>query len=226
MLCNEGSIVNQGLHGPRAVTLRCRAWTCDDCAPERKKQLTALAASGAPTTFITLTSNPATGTSPADRARGLVAAWRSVVAKIKRHYAYDSVAYICVFEATKKGEPHLHILARVGWVGQDWLSKQMAALIGAPIVDIRQVKSARHAALYVTKYIGKAPHRFETCKRYWYTKGWDQSGWEAPPQDPEWSAAWEVRAMSLDHLEAFWLVGGFTTQRKDGMLYASYPVPP
>lgn len=219
MLCGEGTIVNDGQGGPRAVTLKCRAWTCDGCAPDRKKALTALAASGAPTTFITLTSNPRIGSSTDDRARALVVAWREVVRRIKLVYGYKTVAYLCVFEATKRGEPHLHILARVGFVPQKWLSAQMAELTDAPIVDIRQVNSPGQAAAYVAKYIGKSPHRFATCKRYWYTKGWDQSGYEPPMHDPRWDVTWQIRDMTMDQLEAFWQGWGMRTWREDGMLY-------
>ena len=225
MLCGEGTIVNDGQHGPRAVTLKCRAWTCEGCAPDRKKALTALAASGAPSTFITLTSNPATYSGPDARARALVIAWREVVRRIKRTYGYRDLAYFCVFEATKAGEPHLHILARVGYVPQYWLADQMVALMNAPIVDIRRVKSASQAAAYVAKYVGKAPHRFATCKRYWYTKGWDQSGWEKPPHDDEWDIRWQIRDMTMDQLEAFWQGWGMVTHRKDGMLYGQRTPP-
>lgn len=190
MLCGESIHVKQGQTTVRAVTLRCRAWTCDDCAPDRKKQLTALAASGRPGTFITLTSNPNAGISADARARGLVIAWRAVAKRVKARYGYADLAYFCVFETTKKGEPHLHVLARVGWIDQRWLSRQMAELANAPIVDIRKVRSASQAAAYVAKYIGKAPHRFGTCKRYWYTQGWNLSDWRPDKGSSEWSMRW------------------------------------
>lgn len=226
MLCSQSSIVNQGIDEARAVTLKCRAWTCELCQPDRQRQLVALARSGAPTTFITLTSNPRVGTTPASRARMLVDSWRKVVARAKRHYGYEKIVYLAVFEATKRGEPHLHILARSGWIDQRWLSAQMDALMQSPIVDIRRVRSVGMAAAYVSKYVGKEPHRFETCKRYWYSRGWDLSDYEAPPPDPRWSTSWECRDRPLATVEADWRIMGWHTHRDDGMLYGSARPPP
>lgn len=148
----------------------CRSWGCEECQPTRKRQLVALAASGQPTSFITLTVNPAHGPTARARARKLVDAWRVVVRRAKKKYGYRSIPYLAVFEATKAGEPHLHILARVKWIDQRWLSAQMRSLIGAPIVDIRRVKGKRMVARYVAKYVGKEPGKFGTCKRYWRTR--------------------------------------------------------
>ena len=154
MLCSEASLVNYGNGKVRAVTLRCRAWTCDLCLPWRKGRLTGLAKDGKPNTFITLTVNPASGIDPEARARALVEAWRIVVRHAKVRYGYKSIPYLAVFEATKNGEPHLHILVRVKWIDQKWLSSQMADLIGAPIVDIRRVYSSGHVAVYLMKVFG------------------------------------------------------------------------
>ena len=204
MLCNEGTLVNLGAHGARAVSLRCRSWGCPLCQPERQRQLVALAASGKPTVFITLTSNPRIGSSPASRARALAKAWPVIVRRACAKYGYKSIPYFCVFEATKKGEPHLHILARVKWIDQRWLSNQMRDLTGSPIVDIRVVRSVKEAASYLSKYIGKEPHRFKTCKRYWRTKSWDQSKFEKEPMEGDWSNIWELRDRSLASVVACW----------------------
>ena len=171
MLCSEASLVNHGFAKIRAVTLRCRSWGCELCQPMRRGQLMKLGRDGAPTTFITLTVSKKSGTDPEARARALVDAWRQVVKRAKKEYGYRSIPYMAVFEATKAGEPHLHILARVKWIDQRWLSRQLDQLIGAPICDIRRVKSAKQAAHYVAKYVGKAPGKFGTCKRYWTTPG-------------------------------------------------------
>ena len=210
ILCSEGTLVNQGAHGVRAITLRCRSWGCPLCQPDRQRQLVALAASGKPTVFITLTSNPRIGKSPSSRARALSAAWRVIVRRARKKYGYKVIPYFCVFEATKRGEPHLHILARVKWIDQRWLSRQMRELTGSPIVDIRKVRSVKQAASYISKYIGKAPHRFETCKRYWRTKNWDQSTFEKEPMEGDWSRAWEVRDRSLEWCIALWEGLGMT----------------
>lgn len=204
MLCSEGSIVNRGSHSVRIVTLRCRSWTCPLCQPNRHFQLVDLAKSGKPSTFITLTVNPRRGVSAFSRARDLAKAWPKVVKAIRKRYGYGHIPYFCVFEATKKGEPHLHILARVKFVDQKWLSTTMRRLIGAPIVHIRKVKGQKQVANYIAKYVGKEPHRFETCKRYWTTRSWRLSTYSPQPIEGTWSDNWIVYQWSADALRCMY----------------------
>ena len=223
--CNEAVLVNQGVGEVRAVSLRCRAWTCPNCAPERQKQLFAQAMAGAPNTFITLTANPKSGGTPHDRARRLADAWRIIVKRTKRHYKYPTLPYLCVFERTKKGEPHLHILARVPWIDQRLLSKWMDELTQAPIVDIRRIYNHKSMAQYVSKYIAKDPHRFTQNKRYWSTRDWEVNRFERPEKPGTWSRSWEMRDTTLDKLEQSWRTAGMEVERSGGMLHARWKVP-
>lgn len=226
MYCGKASLVNPGKSAFRAVTLWCRAWSCPDCSVVRARQLVELAQSGKPTKFLTLTVNPATGSSPEDRARALVDAWRALVKLLCEELEIDHIAYICVFEATKEGEPHLHILARMPYIRQRWLSEQMGKLIEAPIVDIRAVKSVRHVAYYMAKYIGKDPHHFGTCKRYWTTRDWRVDFPVVDPEDPIWSGLWYVCKWPLAVLAAGWKAKGWDVAMEDGMLVAMAREPP
>ncbi|MGA7966800.1 MAG: hypothetical protein WCB49_13120 [Gammaproteobacteria bacterium] len=146
----------------------------------RQRQLKRLARAGEPDSFITLTSNPATGKTPDERARALVRAWRLVVKRAKRKFGLKRIPYLVVIEATKAGEPHLHILARLRWLPQAWLSEQMDDLIGAPICWIERISGTRKIAGYVAKYVGKAPNKFGGCKRYWRSLDWivDRPAWD------------------------------------------------
>lgn len=200
MFCREASLVKYDTLVTVATPLYCRSWGCPECQPTRKRQLVALAASGRPTSFITLTVNPASQATARLRARALVDAWRVVVRRAKKKYGYRSIPYLAVFEATKAGEPHLHILARVRWIDQRWLSAQMRKLTGAPIVDIRRVKGKRMIASYVAKYVGKEPGKFGTCKRYWRTKDY-QIDFPRPREDyPFPGVPWSVIEYSLEQL--------------------------
>lgn len=172
MLCGEWTLVKQIGEKLYAEPLKCRCWHCEHCRPHRVNQLKALARDGHPDTFLTLTVNPATGESPDDRACALSRAWRLLRLRAMRKYKYKSLPFLAVFEKTKNGEPHLHILLRVKWLDQRWLSEQMSLLIGAPIVDIRRVTSQKGAARYIAKYLGKDPHSFDGCKRYWRSQDW------------------------------------------------------
>lgn len=206
--------------------MRCRSWLCQLCQPGRKRRLVHLAKSGHPETFITLTVNPAQGESPEERARTLVKAWRLIVKRAKRQYGLTKLGYLCVFEATKKGEPHLHILSTVKWMDQKWLSAQMAQIANAPIVDIRKVRSVTHAARYIAKYVGKAPHRFGTCKRYWCTKGWNSDTWQPPTFGKGWSCKWTIHETTLARLQELWWLRGWQTCRRHGLLWGGDSVPP
>ncbi len=223
MLCSEGSAVNQGLDKIQAVTLKCRSWGCEICQPDRKKQLIAQAKDGQPSTFITLTASPQSGATPAARARALAKAWPKVVKAACKKYGYKEIPYICIFEATKKGEPHLHILARVKWISQKWLSAKMKELTSSPIVDIRTVKNIKQACNYVAKYIGKEPHRFETCKRYWCTRSWRKTKWEPEDAADGWYDGWEIRDVNLVFLQTMWEAYGWTTETSRGRCVARAP---
>lgn len=147
---------------------------------------------GNPTTFITLTANPSFAGSVIDRRRSIAKSWNLVVKRMKREFKLKSVPFFCVVEKTKRGEPHLHILARIPYVPQRWLSDQMRDLMNSPIVDIRRITDLSKAAWYVSKYIGKEPAQFGNCKRYWQSRDYLEN---KPPEDEakeHYSDGWYV----------------------------------
>lgn len=225
MLCGEASLVNHHAEGGVAISMRCRAWTCEHCAPRRRAELIRLACTGNPTRLITLTVSPGVGTSPAHRASLLARAWRIVVARAKRQLKLKSLEYLAVFEATKRGEPHLHILVRSGYIPQAWLSQQMQDVLGSRIVDIRRINNGTHAARYVAKYIGKSPHRFATCKRYWQTRYYVE---RQPGEDDEeqWGKGqWYIEKGNLNFVSVLWdHKGREVIKVSDEIIY--YGVPP
>lgn len=177
-LCGEwtGKRVDMLTGEVHAGAIWCKSWHCEYCAPIRKKQLQRQAADGNPDKFITLTSRyrPDEMT-PHEAAQELVHAWRMVIQRGKRDKVFKDIQYIAVFELTKKGWPHLHILARCSFMAQDWLSARLKQYADSPVCHIRAVKSAKRAAWYVAKYTAKSPEKFEGCKRYWRTRGYDLS---------------------------------------------------
>jgi len=167
-MCHRiGTIVKHQGEKITAIRLRCKSWTCPDCSKMRRSKLIAEALEGKPQRFITLTVNPNWFDSPEDRARRLVQAWRRVRRRFLEAAAGRVLEFLAVFELTKNGEPHLHIVARGSFIPQRWLSAQMNAEIGAPIVDIRAVKGAKEVAKYVSKYISKRNVKIGSLKRYW-----------------------------------------------------------
>lgn len=225
MYCGDTSLVNVDARVGTAVPLYCRRWSCADCAPVRRRQVKEQARAGRPTTFITLTAGPGAGESPAAAARTLVASWRRLRRELVEKKGLANPPFIAVFEATKKGRPHLHILTRLPWISQAWLSHRMAALARSPIVDIRQVRNQRQAAAYVAKYLAKDPTRFAGCKRYWCSRDWrlDPIEHETPIMDR--ANGWLRDKRSLEALAYSLDVQGYQVQFHRDRLTFTWPWP-
>lgn len=183
--------------------------------PRRLGQLKRNARDGNPTTFITLTVNAQDGQSTNDRARQLVEAMRIMFKRARRKFTKEKLEYLAVFEETKRGEPHLHILARAPYIPQRWLSEQMDELIQSPIVDIRRVNSARGAARYVAKYVAKGPKSFGTLKRYWQTPGYNPAAEDKRKRNDEFGSGWCVEQSSLYILAEQWRNMGYIVEWPD-----------
>jgi len=105
--------------------------------------------------------------------------------------------YGAVFELTKIGTPHLHVVARVQWIAQAWLSLQWEAYLASPVVHITRARSKKHTVRYVGKYVGKQPARIGKCKRYWFSRGFHiEPKRERRPQI-EFGGKWERQAVNL-----------------------------
>ncbi len=190
MLCSEYSLVKNETRLQTVIPLRCRCWHCDECRLLRTAQLVAKAKAGSPTLFITLTSKRREGLTADEAAVQIARAWRKIRAEYLRKHGKGSLPFLAVFEATKKGWPHIHIVACCEWLSQKWLSARMDDLAESPIVDVRRVHDQSKVAAYISKYIGKNPHRFKGVKRYWCSRdyGWEKTAWYKMVKDmaPKW----------------------------------------
>lgn len=225
MLCTDLTLVNVQPDQIMVMPLRCRCWSCDHCQPMRKAQLVAQALNGQPNTFITLTSNPKVGKSPEDRARLLVTAWRKIRRDARKKYGYKSLPFMAVFEATKKGEPHLHILAYVKWLDQAWLSSRMKKYADAPIVDVRRIEHQGRMAMYVSKYVGKEPHHFKGTKRYWTSLDWVVPELDRHDEQPRYSL-WHIHERTVDVMVDRCKMTGWTIVQKERDLCILTKPPP
>ncbi len=98
----------------------------------------------------------------------------------------------------------------------------MARHARAPIVDIRRVKDSATFVNYVTKYVGKDPHRFEGCKRYWSSQDYEQRDDEdgSPPRrrdEPYWVVFKDWSNYLIEAGER-----GFVIEYADGGAYLTY----
>lgn len=181
MLCSEAILVNQGAAEGHGALLRCKRWHCELCTPFNHRRVKRAAREGSPTTFLTLTVNPARYETPDAAARDLKQAWVNVRRAMERDHGIRHPPFIAIFEATKAGWPHLHILMRCRFIAQKWFSDTMRRLIGAPICDVRFIQDTGRVAAYVAKYISKAPEAFAHCKRWWRSHDYELEHDEPPP---------------------------------------------
>jgi len=167
MLCSQAIIVKREKTRASAKVLHCNNWTCEICRPRRVRQLIGTAIRGKAKIFVTLTVNPGLPGTAEDRCKLLIMYWRKIVKDACKRYGYKKIPFLAVVEAQKSGEPHLHIIARVPYIAQHWLSNRMKHYLNSPICWVEEIKSRRKLGNYIAKYIGKDPHKFGTCKRYW-----------------------------------------------------------
>jgi hypothetical protein len=197
--------------------MACRAWACEWCAPMRRKQLIALGLAGEPNRFLTLTIRPAPSRTPNSAAAELSRAWKLIKKRAIRQLGIKKLEYLAVFERTKLGWPHLHILIRGDFLPQRWLSQQMADIAGSPVVWIEAVTNQKKAATYVAKYCGKDPHKFGTLKRYWHSKGYNINQDNEGEENPWGGYTWQRREECLSDLRHEAVLAGFLPMWIEGV---------
>lgn len=195
MLCSEIVKVNANHIGGQARLLKCKRWSCEICRPDNRRRVIRLAAKGQPDKFMTLTSKAFQYETPDIAAQAMRDAFARLIRLMRKRFPSKTLEYMRVFEATKSGWPHLHILLRAPFIPQRWLSAAWNRLLGSKIVDIRPVGTGEGVANYVSKYIGKDVHRFAGVTRWFRSKGWSLP---EDDQDPplRFGQMWETSPMS------------------------------
>lgn len=140
--------------------MRCRRWRCPRCGPALRNRLVHLVAQQPPTALLTLTVDTKRYDNPHEAARRMAWAFSRLVRDLRRWSAPAPVEYLAVWERTKAGWPHLHVLVRGPFIPQRLISGWWNNLTGSPVVDIRPVHGARAGGRYVTKYLTKDPDPF------------------------------------------------------------------
>lgn len=225
MYCGEAILVNCQPGEHTAISLRCRAWTCPECSPQRSRELIAQAHAGAPDTFLTLTHRRRPGITANQAAAELARAWRLVRLRLMRLRKIKRLPFLAVVEATKLGWPHLHILLRSTWIDQRWLSEQMQEICGSPIVDIRRIDHGARVNAYVAKYAGKCAHKFGTTKRYWQSKDWQLPRTDASPPASVVRGTWGRQDVPLPRWIADFETFGWRVERPSHWRAVAYRPP-
>jgi hypothetical protein len=182
-------------------------WSCPECGPKRKARLEIVARRGRPDALMTLTCRPEIGQTPAQRRKIMGHAFPLLIRRMQR-YTGKRIPYFVKCEATKRGEPHLHVLLRSDFIPQSVISDWWKELTGWWIVDIRRVDDGKKAARYLSKYLTKDMVKFGNCKRYWLSRDW-----VLPPEPEEKTKEWNKRVWiytkdSIDQV--------VTTMRREG----------
>jgi len=204
-LCQEASIVTTGPYHRRAVTLHCRAWSCDHCHDMRVRQLVREIIDGHPQRLLTLTMRPDPSSNPDAQAQELAGSWRKLVRLIRKEFPDVKHSYFAVFEAHKSGWPHLHIALRGCFIKWEWLRDRWQEITGSTGVDIRFIHNPHDCAAYVAKYMGKDSHRFGKSKRYWKTQDWCQEPDDEPEPDPRFGRNFAIIPQRLEALAQDWI---------------------
>lgn len=225
--CGNWSVVAHTDEGVIAVPLRCRSWLCPLCAyRNRRKLIRALKDTGVDA-LLTLTCSPHRYRDPILAFNRLTIAIPVLIKRMRRYARNNPVEYFLVWETTKKGWPHAHLLIRSPFIPQHLLSKWWQDLTASSIVDIRRVHQAPQAAAYVAKYLTKQPHvppgyrRWRTSLHFWQLPD------PPSPRDRRVTLTWHLSQNPVSYLKQVYLaLGWHVEERNDGSLVVTTRSPP
>jgi hypothetical protein len=190
VLCPEAVLLGQA--GPLGVaaSLSCKRWSCGRCRLLNSAKLAQLIRDLGPTLFITLTDTPHHGESADARARKLMADFR-LLRRRARRWMGSKMDFVAVFEATQRGEPHLHLAVVRCPVRPTVLEKKLHAWLGGSKGSRRVRVKTVYDRDGLARYMSKDPHKFAGCKRFWSSLGWRIV---RPVADAKFRAARLIRA--------------------------------
>lgn len=159
------------------IPIRCNSWDCPFCGPSKKKKLLQRLKPSEANLFITLTCDPAKFESIPDAFHALRTAFQHWIKRIRRAFPQTQVEYFAVWETTKLGWPHLHILTRGPFIAPSVVRRHWQELTGAPVVDVQTIRHVQNIGQYLAKYLTKsltAPkgfHRFMVSAHFLLPSG-------------------------------------------------------
>lgn len=153
--CVTGSLLGANESGTviKLIPLFCHKWTCPQCRKIKAYKWRDIAVAGNPQRFITLTLKENKRLTVRYQAQIIKDAFPKLVAAARKEFG--EFEYMMVFELTKKGTPHVHLLQRGAFIPKAWLSRTWRALTGAFVVDIKKIFNPKDVGNYITKYLGK-----------------------------------------------------------------------
>ena len=152
----RGYLIGEAEGRKRIIPAPCNKWGCAWCGPRRVKKLKAILGKARCDRFMTLTCSPKCWADPQSAFTAMSRAFSLLMKSIRRRTPGAQTHYILVWEETKAGWPHLHVIIEGPYIPQAWLSSEWFRLTGARVVDIRKVKNSVGIGSYLAKYLTKA----------------------------------------------------------------------
>jgi len=113
-----------------------------------------------PHRMLTLTVDTKRYDSPEQAASRMAWAFGKLIAKLRRRFPDEPTEYLAVWERTRQGWPHLHVLLRGPYQPQRVVSALWSSLTGSPVVWFTKLDGTSAGARYVAKYLTKDPDPF------------------------------------------------------------------
>ncbi len=224
MDCGSWSVVGHQEDGSTIVhPLYCRRWRCPRCSQVQKRRLLRRLQGVKAHTFMTLTCNPRAYQSVPQAFTGMSLAVNQLMKRIRRKWPHLEVEYFMVWELTKAGWPHAHLMLRAPFIPQRWLSTAWNDLTGAPVVDIRPVHSNEHLCSYLVKYLTKNPRVPHGMKHYRFSKHFLDAVAPQPEPGSLRVTDWTLSRLSPQELAHEFSAAGHTVQERPDGSYICAP---
>ncbi len=191
--CGTWSVIGHADDGTTIVhPLACRSWDCRSCAKRKKRQLLQRLNGASVHALLTLTCNNRLWPNPEEAFLRMSVAVNQLFKRIRRAHPEATIEYFLVWERTKAGWPHIHILLRAPFIHQHWLAVQWQELTGAPVIDIRSIHGSEQVISYIAKYLSKDPQAPQNMKRYRCSRQFFADVLTAPPSDNPSNIVWTL----------------------------------
>lgn len=196
-----------------AVPITCRRWDCEHCAQTLKRRLMRRLKNSSPNLFITLTTSTRTAQDPTSAYFKANESISLLIKRWRRKFPNERVEYFLVWERTKAGWPHAHVLLSAPRVSKHWLSAQWKDLTGSYIVDLQQVHSHIHAARYLAKYLTKDPQVPAGQRKYRRSAAFFHQPQELSTERLKVVGGWRREPWNETVLFYQWVMSGYMVDR-------------
>ncbi len=222
--CGAWSLTSEDPDGVRhVIPLRCRSWGCPTCARLNRRRILRRLEGADATSFLTLTCNPMRWPNPDAAFHGMSHALDTLVKRLRRLPGVTHFEYFLVWERTRRGWPHCHLLLRASLIPVALISNAWDELTSAPIVDIRRVHDPREVVAYIAKYLAKDPAAPPRCKRFRCSRAFFGPIIHSSEHQPASRSHWTLVRATPKEVALSWQHEGLTLQPHSDGTYQAFP---